>query len=507
MSKTAHIVSFILCLISMVESYAQGGIRPRGDVNCDWEVTVADANTLLDSVLMGATYHSLYTYALDINSDKEINIADINLLIDALLGTELQPMPTYSGTLPVLYINTEGHRDVVSKEEYLHATWWLDAMGLPGYESIGSANKPMGMLIKGRGNYTWTVSKKPFRIKLDDKQPLLGMKSNRHFCLLAHAEDHFAKLKNAMGFELSRRIGMPYTPDQKPLEVVLNGQYIGLYFLAEKIRVGKDRVNIEEQDNGESASDYITGGWLLEIDNNRNDNTIYIRERNNGINWYDWLWVTPHSPDSLSTQQKNYIQQYLEKVNAAIYNKNKLSTEWEQYIDIDSLARFYIIGEILDDTEHFSGSCYMYKHRGDSCKLIFGPTWDFGSAFQRLIYTGVADFDYYLFQQPTYFYSHWIEEIAKYPHFQLVVRKHWQQFYKSQFNGLDIDSFCNNHVLSIRQAWNSNAARWTSNNSSIDWEAYIFKQYIHSKIKWLQSQWGFPDDVDPDGPESRDRND
>jgi hypothetical protein len=58
--------------------------------------------------------------------------------------------------LPVLFINTEGHRDIVSKdkEDYLHADWWLDNMGVEGYESIGSPEEPLGMQIKGRGNYT-----------------------------------------------------------------------------------------------------------------------------------------------------------------------------------------------------------------------------------------------------------------------------------------------------------------------------------------------------------------
>ena len=487
--KKAFSLGLMVFLMGGAWLHAQGSLRPRGDVNCDWEVGIADINTLVDSVLHGASYHALYSYAHDINGDREINIADINLLIDAVLGAKLPPMPTYSGTLPVLYINTDGYRNIDSKESYRHAVWWLDAMGIAGYESIGSASHPLGMLIKGRGNYTWTVSKKPFRIKLDSKQPLLGMKSSRHYCLLAHHEDHYAKLKNAMGFELSRRIGMPYTPCQKPLEVVLNGQYIGLYFLAEKIRVDKNRVNIQEQSNQETDPDKITGGWLLEIDNNRNPNTIYINERNNGVNWYDWLWVTPHSPDTLSNQQEHYIYDLLNRVNAAIYTSNKNDTTWEQYIDIDSLACFYILGEILDDTEHFSGSCYMYKHRGSSTKLIFGPTWDFGSAFQRQIYTGVANFDYFFYQQPTYFHSHWIEEIAKFPHFQEVVRKHWRQFYNSGFNGLDIDAFITSHVNTIRQAWQANATRWNA-TGSLDWQASQFKSYLNSKINWLQSQWG-----------------
>lgn len=491
----------ILFLTCAIMSQAQSGLRPRGDVNCDWEVNIADVNAVVDSIFGGARYHSFYSYATDVNGDQEINIADVNMVIDAILGKQLPPMPSYSGTMPVLFINTEGYRNIVSKEDYLHAVWWLDNMGLEGYESIGSPDDPLGMQIKGRGNNTWTLSKKPFRIKLDEKKPLLGMSSNRHYCLLSHADDHYAKLMNAMGFELSRRIGMAYTPDQKPVELVLNGQYIGLYFLAEKIRVGKDRVNIEEQIDEETDPINITGGWLLEIDNNTDENTIFIKERNNGVNWYDWLWITHHYPEVLSSEQRDYITQFLVKANDAIYHGNEITAndKWEKYIDIDSLACFYIVAEMLDDIESFSGSCYMYKHRGESTKLIFGPVWDFGNSFHRRGYFPyLTNFNYFIYQEPCFFYNHWIEEIAKYPHFQLVVRMHWRQFYQSGFNGLDIDSFIDSHVASIRQAIQCDNKRWKS--SDFNMEASYFKYYLQSKIDWLESQWGSSDPIFYTGP-------
>ena len=257
MKRSLSFLAMLLLMSPFMHLHGQSGLRPRGDVNRDWEVSVADVNRLTDAIIAGTPYHSFYTYDLDINGDKEINIADVNMLVDALLGTELAPMPSFSGTLPVLYINTEGHRDITSKEEYLHADWWLDAMGIEGYESLGSAVHPLGMQIRGRGNYTWTLNKKPFRIKLDTKQKVLGMKSNRHFCLMAHASwNDF--LTNTVGFELSRRIGLAYTPAQVPVEVVLNGQYIGLYFLTEKIVVGENRVNIKEQENGDTCKANIT---------------------------------------------------------------------------------------------------------------------------------------------------------------------------------------------------------------------------------------------------------
>ena len=492
MKKTIALIFLVIGTMTGLVTHAQSGLRPRGDVNCDWEVNIADVNALADSVMKGAAYHSLYSYAADVNSDKEINIADINMVIDAILGKQLPPMPSFSGTLPVLYINTEGYRDIVGKEDddYLHADWWLDAMGIDGYDSIGSTEQPLGMLIKGRGNYTWShYDKKSFRLKLDEKQPLMGMHSNRHFCLQAHPDDYLARLKNTMGFELSRRIGLAYTPAQEPIEVVLNGQYIGLYFLTEKIRVGKHRVNIEEQNDMETDPETITGGWLLEIDNNPDEGSfIYFNERAGSTDWRDWITMSYHSPEVLSPQQKQYLQRFLTKANAAIYNPNKLSHEWEQYIDIDTLAMFYIVGEIMDDLEYFAGSCYLYKHRGDSTKLIFGPVWDFGNAFQRWAIYGDVSFSHFIYEQPTDFANHWIEEIAKYPHFQRVVMQHWREFYGSGFNGLDIDNFINEFVESIKPAFYADVARWPQYDIEIQKKDFRF--FIHRKIDWLNQQWG-----------------
>lgn len=56
-------------------------------------------------------------------------------------------------------------------------------------------------------------------------------------------------------------------PDYRFVELVLNGDYRGLYLLVEKIRIDKDRINITEQKNGEEDEENITGGWLLEFDN------------------------------------------------------------------------------------------------------------------------------------------------------------------------------------------------------------------------------------------------
>ena len=483
--KYGFLVKLLTLLIaSSLNSFAQSGLRPRGDLNCDWEVNVADINVLVEAILSGTPYHSFYTYAHDINGDKEINIADINMVIDAIFGKDLPLMPAFSGTLPVIYINTEGYQDIVSKEEYIHASWWLDNMDIENCESIGSADAPLGTQIKGRGNATWTnVDKKSFRLKLDEKQEMMGMPSNKHWNLMAYPDSWMGKISDAMSFEIGRRMGMAWNPLQEPVEVVLNGQYMGLYFLTEKIRVDKNRVNIVEQKDNETDTTKVTGGWLLEIDNYSEPGQIIIDETDD-----QRIRFTPHTPEELSDVQRGYITAFLNEANDAIYVEEKTDRTWEQYIDIDALAIYYITQEAIDNPEAFSGSCYLSKEFGDSTKLMFGPLWDCGSSFQR--YTSSYQFDHFIYEElPSYCRSHWIGEIAKFPHFQERVRFHWERFYHEVYPVMDafIDAF----GAKVEAAGNADYVRWpqySAGNITVRLNKY-YRPCFHKKVAWLNSQW------------------
>ena len=479
--------AIVLMSVISLPSICQEGLRPRGDVNGDWEVNIADVNQLVDDVLRGTPYDRFYTYALDLNGDEEINISDINWAINCILGEELRPMPSYSGTLPVLFIITDGMKDVTSKEEYISAKCWLDPMGVEGVEALGSAKSPLGLLIKGHGNYTWTdCVKKSFRLKFDKKQKVLGMAASRHWVIKANAFNWKGKIEDALPFEIGRRMGMSWNPCIEPIEVVLNGQYIGFYLLYEKIRVDKHRVNITEQGNGENDPANVTGGWLMEINNYSEPGNIVFTEGNGKP-----FFVMPHSPDSLGTLQQDYITTLLMDADRAIYDPDKLSREWERYIDIDSLAVYYLVQEVVDNPEAFSGSCFMHKERGDSTRLIFGPLWDCDHSFYR--YSDDYDFDKFIYEDvPGNWYCRWIAEIAKFPHFQERVRWHWQHFYHDVYP--EMDAFMDGWVSRIEQACDQDYVRWpnySSNHNTARLNRYG-KPSFHKKVQWLNEQWGAP---------------
>ena len=398
---------------------------------------------------------------------------------------------SYSGTVPVMHIQTDNNAPIVSKYNYINATYYVDALGLTGYENIGTAAAPLTMEIKGRGNYTWTgFDKKPYRIKLTDKQPLLGMNKSKHFALLAHADDARDKkgfLRNAAGFELSKLIGMAWTPEANPIEVVLNGDYIGLYFLTETIRVDKDRVNIVEQEDEETDPAKITGGWLVEIDNYDEDPHITIRE-----NGDETMWFTYKTPEVLSSAQKSFLTDEMVRIDRLVYGDKNSSTLW-QYLDMDALARFYIVQELTDNYESFHGSCYLYREMGDGQKWKFGPVWDFGSSFNR-------DKSQYLFEGDVW-HNHWIPEVCKFPAFMEYVKKIWNEFYPTEFS--KVFTFTSEHLNLLQTAASVDAKRWSeySGNADLTKRVNQVSERLLKNAEWLNEQWGNGDTLEiPDYP-------
>ena len=402
-----------------------------------------------------------------------------------------------SGTLPVLYITTENNTPVTSKDDYLNATYYLDAKGITEYTNIGSASAPLNMEIKGRGNYSWTgFNKKPYRIKLADKQPLLGFIKSKHFTLLAHADDAKDKkgyMRNAAGFELSKMIGIAWTPEAKPLEVIMNGDYIGLYFLTEHIRVDKDRVNIVEQEDEETDAQKITGGWLVEIDNYDEDPHITIKEGGKTT-----MWVTYKTPEVLSSEQETYLTNQIKLLDNLIYG-DKNSNELWQYLDMDALARFYIVQEIMDNYESFHGSCYLYKDMGDDQKWKFGPVWDFGSAFNR-------DKSQYIYQGDVW-HNHWIPEICKFPAFIAHVKTLWKEFYANDFN--NIFTFTADQLTLLQTAAYVDAQRWPDYNGNADLTKRInqINERLRKNAEWINEQWGGDNNNDDNDNNNDDDND
>lgn len=374
---------------------------------------------------------------------------------------------TISGTLPVMYIDTEGNRPVTSKTEYLNASYRLDLAGADNVDAIGSGIKPLPMQIRGRGHSSWKGNKKPYKIKLETETALIGMSPNKHWALLKPSESTVA------GLQLGKLLGMEWTPSFRPIEVVLNGDYIGLYFLTETIRIDENRVDIYKQRDEETDPSLIPGGWLVEIDNYVEENQIIIPEN---TSWR--LAIRYHSPEKLSGAQGKWLKDEFKKINSAIYSTDKTSTEWEKYIDTESMARFFVLQEVMDNPDGFHGSFYLHKDLGSGAKWIAGPAWDLVCYFR--------DKTDYTFRLPVHyaFTPHWIGELIQYDSFCRSVNDVWSEVYPGRL--ADIYDYIDEIILPLDAAWAKDCERWGEDPSqSARVRAERIKRYLRSNIEWF----------------------
>ena len=311
-------------------------------------------------------------------------------------------------TLPVIYFNIDesegtieamnnsedhsvecyGSAELVVPPEFNNDTTFRDEYGKQ--DSL-TGDKALELeYIRGRGNSTWGDEKKPYKVKFAKGVNLFGFGKNKHWVLLANRYDN-SLIRNRMTYWLGQQLGMEYTPQCVPVEVVMNGEFLGSYLLCEQIRVGTGRVEIDDLDDVKDApavTDEMikSGGYLLSMDFNEDEDRSFKTKNN--------MQLFIESPDDNVTYFSDYIKAYTQKVENAVLSQDFKDADghpYTDYLDMDSAVDYWWIQEFSTNGDAYSsGSTYLYKKRdsnGGQGKLYWGPLWDFD-------YVAWGDLDY-----------------------------------------------------------------------------------------------------------------
>jgi hypothetical protein len=304
--------------------------------------------------------HSPYKDAVAlVVSSRDVNGDPVELSSSAMYVERKKD--TY---LPVVVIHTENDQAILNKEDWIPGTMTIDGAGkFDNYEGT--------LGIRGRGNFTWTMPKKPFAIKLDSKSEILGMPTHKRWVLLANYMDR-TLLRNRIAFEISNRTGLEWTPRGEYVEVMLNDVHLGNYYLCEQIKVDKNRVNVAEMSATDLEGDDITGGYLMELD-------TYYDEVNKFMSATANLPVMFKEPDeeTLQPAQFEYMRSYIDSVESLLYNNDSLASRaYTSMIADTTFIDFWFVQELTTNREiNHPKSSYMYKDRNGLLKM--GPVWDF----------------------------------------------------------------------------------------------------------------------------------
>lgn len=390
--------------------------------------------------------------------------------------------PVAAGRFPTLVVTTTGAAPIASREVYVSGAWRL-------LDPDSVLIREGTLDIRGRGNSTWSMPKKPYRVRLTAGTELLGMPANRHWALLANYADK-TLLRNDLVFDLGRRMGWSYVPRAQFVHLQLNGRYDGVYQLAEHIRVDAQRVNIPELRIGDTTATAITGGYLLEVDQ------LYGE---------DFCWNTPRaalpmcakSPETLRQpgweRQQAYITGYVRRFEDALYGPDFRDPDvgYAAYLDVPSAVDYLLLNELVKNVDgNMRRSTFLTKPRGG--KLTFGPLWDYDITLGNANYDGGdATSGWQIRQAP------WFSRLWQDPVFVQRVKLRWQQIRN--------DGTLTEWRRGILTRWDymsveqrRNFARWPILGTwvwpnrvvtgSYDGEMVAMLEWVTARMNWLDEQ-------------------
>lgn len=397
----------------------------------------------------------------------------LSLLSLPLVATAAGP----SLTIPVLHISTLNEAPIDQKLVYVDATAWLDVSMCPDLTGLGSAEAPVALGIRGRGNASWLYNvKKPYKLKLAIKASPAGLTRSKHFALLHYPGSNATMFREPLGFELGRRIGLDWTPAQQPVEVVLNGAYLGMYFLTESVKVDENRVNITRQNDMEADAAAAERGWLVEIDN-YTDEHQHVFTQPDGKK----LRLTFKSPEVLSDVQSDYITAVFGDLIDAVYDFD--SDRWTDFIDLESCARYYIVHEILHNYDAFNGSFYLHKE--DGVRWTFGPLWDLSYSLDKITTTSILN-DLPASNQPKL-----MRQILERREFRKAVRSVWADFYAEGTEWIDAEAERLGNLIAA--AARHDAECWNTKSNDARSGGRTAARLLKGNIEWLNG-WVMSDD-------------
>ena len=366
--------------------------------------------------------------------------------------------------LPVLFIYTDNKEPIASKDNYVNGTIFFDGAG--EFENLTAP-----MRIKGRGNSTWSMPKKPYRIKFDEKQSMAGFPANKDWVLLANYADK-TSLRTEVAFNISRNTSLEYTPRTQHVEVFINDVYNGTYVLTEQLKIGKDRINVTDD------------GYLLEVDqlSKLDEGDVYFTT--------DRILLNIKDPDvELNSERYNWIRDFVIAAENALYGVNFKDPQngYAKYIDVGSFVDWYLVNEITKNNDaKFFSSCYMNITPGG--KLKMGPVWDFDIALGNVNYNNNYD--------PTGFWiknSKWISRLFEDPAFVELVKERYNNLRGIILNNIIAElnqdaSYLSWSMIENNNKWGTlytytwpNDAIWGSYNNEIQY----LKTWLSQRISWL----------------------
>ncbi|MEQ9376237.1 MAG: CotH kinase family protein [Imperialibacter sp.] len=442
------------------------------------------------------------------------------LLAGAIFCTQSaysQVVDFQSSNLPIIIINTEGRTIVNEPKVKARMGIINNPEGATNHTSDPFTDYDGFIGIEFRGSSSQALfPKKSFGIETWDEQgqdldtAILGFPSEEDWVLHGPYSDK-TLMRNKLTFDLFS-FTERYSSRTKYVEVVLNGQYHGVYLFMEKVKRDDNRVDIANLKPEDNEGGELTGGYILKLDkfDGSGGGGFASEYRPNNYKNSDQVAFFQYdepADDEITSAQKAYIQSFMKSFESALKSSSFRDpvSGYRKYIELSSFVDFFLINELSRNVDGYRLSTFMYKDKDDKGgRLTLGPIWDFNLAFGNADYCqgGNTQGWAYKFNDvcPNDFWlvPFWWDKLMTDPVFRQQVKLRWLTLRSGAWSNESIDTMIDEYTDVLSDAKNRNFQRWPvigqytwPNNfvgATYTAEVDYLRNWINQRTTWLDQQ-------------------
>jgi hypothetical protein len=425
---------------------------------------------------------------------------------EALRVNPMRDVPAidFTSNLPIAILETSGQSISKGEETVVRARFFNTGNGRasvnadPNYDGLGT--------MELRGTTTLHLPKRPYAFHTVDsktnqtKVSLLGLPAEEDWVLCAPFEDK-SMMRDVLAFELANKMGH-YAPRTRYIELFVNTSgrplsmrdYVGVYVLMEKIKRGKDRVNIAKLEPQHRSEPEITGGYIVKRDHGDGDGGRF-RTSHGG----PYFYVYPKA-GAITSEQRSWLTRYFNSFENALYGPNFADRQngYAAYLDVDAFIDSHWLIEMSKNVDGFRYSAFLTKDRG--AKLKPGPAWDWNRSFGNANYYGGGQVQGWYSSNLRPNEISWYLRLREDPDFMQRSTARWIALRKNVFDPKKISARIDELAAELEEAQQRNFERWPILGQHVTCNFYVgqsfedevrwLKNWIERRIAWIDSQLG-----------------
>ena len=412
--------------------------------------------------------------------------------------------------LPIININTYNQEIISETRIIAHMGIINNSNGINNLAD--SFNDYDGQIsIEIRGSSSQMFPKKQYALETQDSDgnnnnvSVLGLPEENDWILYAPYSDK-SLIRNYLAYKLARDMGA-YSSRTRFCELVIDGDYKGLYLFMEKIKRDDNRIDISKLEPDETSGDDLTGGYIIKVDkwNGEENNGWHTESPNDPSTGFYYQYHYP-KPDEIVSEQEEYIRAYFSDFESLLLSEDydDPALGYYRYIDIGSFIDVSIVSEISKNVDAYRLSAYMYKNKNSVDSLLYmGPIWDYNLAFGNADYyngwgingwqvkNDIPENDN--FRIPFWWQTIWDDQI-----FRDLYYQRWETLRQTVLSVDSIYNAIDSAVSLIEEAQERNFQRWPILNEYIWPNAFVggnyfseinyLKNWILDRIDWMDQQ-------------------